>query len=109
MDLSKLNLAELKKLLEQAGVEIKNRERSDLAAARSEINAIAQRAGISLKELIGASDTKAKSRKPTGKVAVQYRNPNDASQEWTGRGRQPKWVKEHIASGKNLMSAKVSK
>jgi DNA-binding protein H-NS len=39
---------------------------------------------------------------------VQYRNPQDASQEWTGRGRQPGWVKELLASGKNLMSAKVS-
>jgi DNA-binding protein H-NS len=39
---------------------------------------------------------------------VQYRNPQDASQEWTGRGRQPGWVKEFLASGKNLMSAKVS-
>lgn len=47
-------------------------------------------------------------RKPTGKVAVQCRNSRDLSQEWTGRGRQPKWVKELLASGKNLLSAKVS-
>jgi DNA-binding protein H-NS len=65
--------------------------------------------GLSLKDLIGAKEAKVdKVRKPTGKVAVQYRNPEDPSQEWTGRGRQPGWVKELLASGNNLQSAKVS-
>jgi DNA-binding protein H-NS len=108
MDLSKLNLAELKDLQAQVGVEMKNREKSDMEKARNDINAIAQSLGISLKDLLGAADTKTKVRKQTGKVAVQYRNPQNASQEWTGRGRQPGWVKELLASGKNLQSAKVS-
>jgi DNA-binding protein H-NS len=108
MDLSKLNLAELKDLSTQVGVELKSREKSDVAKARSEIEAIAKGLGLSLQDLLGNSDTKGKVRKPSGKVAVQYRNPQDASQEWSGRGRQPSWVKELLASGKNLMSAKVS-
>jgi len=41
-------------------------------------------------------------RKTTGKVAVQYRNPTNATEEWTGRDRQPKWVKELIASDVDL-------
>lgn len=108
MDLSKLNLAELKDLQAQIGAEMKNREKSEMEKARSDINAIAQSLGLSLKDLLDASDSKGKVRKQTGKVAVQYRNPQDASQEWTGRGRQPGWVKELLASGKNLMSAKVT-
>jgi DNA-binding protein H-NS len=108
MDLSKLNLAELKDLQAQVGVEMKNREKLDMEKARSDINAIAQSLGLSLKDLLGTTEAKSKVRKQTGKVAVQYRNPQDASQEWTGRGRQPGWVKEFLASGKNLMSAKVS-
>ena len=108
MDLSKLNLAELKDLQAQVGVEMKNREKSDMEKARADINAIAQSLGLSLKDLLGTSESKGKVRKPTGKAAVQYRNPQDATQEWTGRGRQPGWVKELLASGKNLMSAKIS-
>ena len=108
MDLSKLNLAELKDLQAKIGAEIKNREKSEIEKARDDINAIAQSLGLSLKDLLGASESKGKVRKQTGKVAVQYRNPQDASQEWTGRGRQPGWVKELLASGKNLMSAKVT-
>lgn len=63
---------------------------------------IAHRLGLPLKDLIGTGI-----RKTTGKVAVQYRNPANATEEWTGRGRQPKWVKELIASGKDLQTAKV--
>jgi len=108
MDLSKLNVAELKDLQAQIGAEMKSREKSDIEKARNDINAIAQSLGMSLKDLLSTSESKGKVRKQTGKVAVQYRNPQDASQEWTGRGRQPGWVKELLASGKNLMSAKVS-
>ena len=108
MDLSKLNLAELKDLQAQIGAEMKSREKSDIEKARNDINAIAKSLGLSLKDLLSAGESKGNVRKQTGKVAVQYRNPQDTSQEWTGRGRQPVWVKELLASGKNLMSAKVS-
>lgn len=109
MDLSKLNLAELKELQVQVSAEMKNREKSDIEKARKDIEAIAKSLGLSLQDLIGAKEAKGdKVRKPTGKVAVQYRNPQDPSQEWTGRGRQPGWIKELLASGKNIQSAKVS-
>lgn len=100
MDLSKLKLAELNDLQAQVGVEMKNREKSDMEKARADINAIAQSLGLSLKDLLGTSESKGNVRKQTGKVAVQYRVPQDASQEWTGRGRQPGWVKQFLASGK---------
>lgn len=102
MDLSKLSMTELKDLLQQAAKEEKSRGKSELEAARNEIYAIAHRLGLPLKDLIGTGI-----RKTTGKVAVQYRNPANATEEWTGRGRQPKWVKELIASGADIQTAKV--
>lgn len=108
MDLSKLNMAELIDLQAQVVLEMKGREKLEVEKALNDIKAIAESLGMSLKDLLGNTETKVKVRRPTGKVAVQYRNPQDASQEWTGRGRQPSWVKELLASGKNLLSAKVS-
>jgi DNA-binding protein H-NS len=102
MDLSKLSLAELKDLSSRITKEEKKRAKADAEAARNEIYAIAHRLGVPLKDLIGTGV-----RKPMAKVAVQYRNPKDASQEWSGRGRQPKWVKELVASGADLQTAKV--
>lgn len=103
MDLSKLSMTELKDLLEQAKKEEKNRTKSEVEAARNEIYAIAHRMGLPLNDLIGTGI-----RKTTGKVAVQYRNPTNATEEWTGRGRQPKWIKELIASGLDLQTARVN-
>lgn len=104
MDLSKLSMAELKDLLQQAAKEEKSREKSELESARNEIYAIAHRMSLPLKDLIATGI-----RKTAGKVAVQYRNPANATEEWTDRGRQPTWVKELIASGKDLSSAKVNR
>jgi DNA-binding protein H-NS len=97
MDVSNLSVAELKKLQEQVRVEMKKRESSDLAKAREQIMAIAQTAGIPLRELM-TNGVRAK----TGTVAVRYRHPDDASQQWTGRGRQPKWVAAWVAGGKSI-------
>jgi DNA-binding protein H-NS len=103
MDLSKLSLAELRDLSLRVTEEEKKRAKADVEAARNEIYAIAHRLGMPLKDLIGTGI-----RKPTSKVAVQFRNPANAAQEWSGRGRQPKWVKELVASGADLSSAKVA-
>jgi len=76
---------------------MKKREYSDLAKAREQILAIAQGVGVPLKDLI-AGGVRAK----TGTVAVRYRHPDDASQQWTGRGRQPKWVAAWVAGGQSI-------
>lgn len=102
MDLSKLSVVDLRALQDQVNKQLKVAAQQDLAKAREEIQAIAQRAGISLQELV-----KGAARKKSGKVAVQYRNPANADQQWTGRGRQPKWVKEWLEAGKALDALRV--
>ena len=39
-----------------------------------------------------------------GTVAAKYRNPDNLTETWSGRGRKPRWVKEQLASGKSLES-----
>jgi len=41
-------------------------------------------------------------RKTRKKVAPKYRNPADESQTWTGRGREPLWIKELVEKGAEL-------
>ena len=48
-----------------------------------------------------------KARKSTkgrslGKVAPKYRNPANAKDTWTGRGKQPRWLAAETAKGKKL-------
>lgn len=102
MDLSNLDLQALRALQENIKHELKKREQQGIAQAREQILAIAQSVGVSVKDLIGGGV-----RAKTGTVAVQYRHPNDASLQWTGRGRQPKWVKAWVESGKQLADVRV--
>lgn len=37
-----------------------------------------------------------------GKVAAKYRNPVNPSEEWSGRGRQPRWLAAETAKGRAL-------
>ncbi|MEO8599029.1 MAG: H-NS histone family protein, partial [bacterium] len=101
MDLSKLSIAELHVLQDQITKALKDREQTERAKAREQILAIAQGVGVPLKELMGAQVRVAKTG-PVTKVAVRYRHPAEVSLHWTGRGRQPKWVHEWLASGQTL-------
>lgn len=101
VDLSGYNLNELKSLQGDVEKAINDREQKDVQKAREQILAIAKDAGISVEELLGASSKKV--NKGSGKkVKPQYENPEDITQTWTGRGRQPKWIAEALAGGRKL-------
>jgi len=102
MDLSNMSVGDLRNLQDQIKQEMKKREHQEVAKAREQILAIAASVGLSPKDLIGSGI-----RPKTGTVAVRYRHPDNASQQWTGRGRQPKWVKEWVDGGKSLDKLRV--
>lgn len=98
--LSSEELRELQKKIEQ---QLKVRKRTEREEAIEQIYNIAHGLGMTLGDLIGKGGIKP----AKAKVAVQFRNPSDASQEWTGRGRQPKWLKEALDAGKTLDALRV--
>jgi len=104
MDLSNMASPELRNLAEQIKRELKQREGEDKQKAREQIFAIAQQVGVPLKDLlIGFPGTRNKG----GKVEARYRNPANASELWTGRGRQPKWVKDWVDGGKSMDDLRI--
>lgn len=104
MDLSNLSSPDLRKLQEQIKHELKQREGLDKQKAREQIYAIALQAGVPLKDLLAGYPG---TRNKGGKVEARYRNPANASEQWTGRGRQPKWVKEWVGSGKSIDGLRI--
>ncbi|RBK87351.1 DNA-binding protein, partial [Xanthomonas oryzae pv. oryzae] len=44
-----------------------------------------------------------------GKVPPKYRNPANAQETWTGRGKQPRWLAELTAAGKKVEDFLISK
>lgn len=103
MDLSNMSIGELRSLQDRAAQEIKARQNQEVAKAREQILAIAQSVGVPLDDLVRST----KSVKVSKKAAVQYRHPENASLEWTGRGRQPNWVKAWVDEGKSIEGLKT--
>lgn len=76
-------IAELQRLADEA-------RRSELSKAKEQIAAIMREHGLTLADLSGATkhSKESKVRLP---VAPKYRDAA-TGQEWTGRGRAPKWL-----------------
>jgi len=43
-----------------------------------------------------------------GKVPPKYRNPDNPSETWAGRGKLPRWIKAAVKSGKKISDFKIS-
>lgn len=104
MDLSSLTVAELRALQQQIPAELKRREAQEKVNILNEVRAFAKARGYALEDLVVRE---AKAKATGGKVKVKYRHPQDSTLEWTGRGRQPRWVGEWLAQGGTLESLAV--
>ena len=100
INLSNLSVDELEALKGSIDGAIEQKHNEDLLAVRNKLDELIDNSPFTLEEILAAKKT----RKP---VAPKYQNPNDASQTWTGRGRRPRWVEEHMASGGTLSSAAI--
>ena len=43
-----------------------------------------------------------RARRPYPKVLPKYQNPKNPAEKWSGRGKQPHWVRAQLRSGKKL-------
>jgi len=103
-DISKYSTAQLRALEAQIVEELKTRHFLSISKAREQILHIARNAGMSAEKLAAIKVPKAPK---TATVAAKYRNPDDPAQQWSGRGRQPAWLKAWVASGKSMDEAKA--
>ena len=78
--------------------------RRPIAEVRDDLIEFAAHAGYEIGELVGTpadapikKSTKAKRR--TGNVAAKYRDPDNRRNTWTGRGSQPRWLREKVRRG----------
>lgn len=114
IDISGLSAKELRSLIAQAEKQqSKVLSRPKATAMRAKINKYVKDHGYTIEELYGASvivpsETAKKrgDRRPAKstvpKIAPKYRNPAVRGQTWSGRGWQPRWIAELVASGKSL-------
>ncbi len=106
-DLSNYSLAQLRKLEVQVVEELKGRHFLSVSQAREQILHIAQSAGLSVKELLASKPSKTAAPSQQLRANAKYQRPDDPSQQWSGRGRKPNWVKAWISAGKSLDDIKI--
>lgn len=95
VNLETLSLAELRDLRNKVERAINSYEERRRKEALAAIESAAREHGFNLAELTGVKTTRSKS-------APKYANPANPQQTWSGRGRKPLWVQEHLNDGKPL-------
>ena len=98
IDLTKMTYAQLLDLSERVDLAIAERRAEEAKSVKEQLEALAQESGFTLSDLVGGK----KQRGRKGAVVVKYRNPKDASQTWSGRGRKPNWLVEALKKGAKI-------
>ncbi len=102
VNLDKLSHKELVELQKDVAGAIAKRRNDELAELKRKMAEMAGNAGFDMAEVVGG-----KRGGKRGPVAVKYRNPKDATQTWTGRGRKPTWLVEALKKGQKIDSFAV--
>lgn len=55
-----------------------------------------------------ASDSGIRQPRPYPKVYPKFQNPELPDQTWSGRGKQPHWIRKLLASGKTMDDCRIS-
>lgn len=114
MDITKLSSKELADLISQA--QKRKRvlaKRKPINQVRNQINKIVRASGYSFQELFGTASAtvastprkaavKSKGPRKGSKVEPKYRDPANAENTWSGRGKQPRWLAAYTEQGRNL-------
>jgi len=101
LDLQKLSYRELLDLSEKISNAIVVKKKEEKSQIQKQVQELIESSGFDVDDIVGTS--KGNSLKGR-KVAPKYRNPKNADETWTGRGRQPKWLAAELARGRALAS-----
>ena len=101
IDLQSLEYPKILELKEKIVAEISRRELEEKSKAKKQIQELARAYGLSIEEVLGKMTT---SRKP---VNAKYRSKLDPSITWSGRGRKPIWVVEHLNNNGTLEDLEI--
>ena len=100
-DLSTLSLTALNQLIEDATNAKAAAHANEVRLARSDIMNLLHQRGLSFDEVFKESPTFARAAKNTarGPVPPKFKDPDDASKTWSGRGKRPRWFIDRLEAG----------
>ncbi|EDX89611.1 H-NS histone family protein [Alcanivorax sp. VBW004] len=111
INLDELSVDELEKLIKQAESALDKKRKAELKNAQAVLEKMAKDLGVDPQDLLkNAADKKKTTRKKAAKkktgvrrpAKVKFRDPNNSSNTWTGRGKRPLWLQDALSKGANL-------
>ncbi len=95
INLSKLSRKQLAELVNKAKAREASLVREEIARVRTKVDKLLKAEGYTFAEVYGA-----RRGGKRGKVAPKYRNPANAAETWSGRGKRPRWFTAALKAGK---------
>lgn len=102
--LDEMTKDELDALIKDAQKAKTERDKQAREEAKDQINSILKETGFKLEDLFPRY---AGPKTETTPGDIAYRDPNNPSNTWTGKGRKPRWLKEREDAGASLDEFKV--
>src|SRR6476660_6028200 len=94
-------------------IELDRMSSDDLWSLHVEVSQVLQQRiqqeKLHLEERLKLLQTPVSGRRPYPPVPPKYRNPNQPSETWAGRGKQPRWLVAQLGSGKRIDDFKIKK
>lgn len=84
-----LSLKQLISMRDRLDAKIEEQRKEDRDDTRRALVELAEKRGFAFSDFVDAAGKKKGSRGP---VAIKYRNPDNPSETWTGRGKRPRWL-----------------
>jgi len=95
-----MNHRELTELIKQAEERKASIRKDGLEALKKQILSMIEAEGYTFEEIFGTDAvTRKDSRQKRRKAAAKYRNPDDHSVTWSGRGKHPRWFNAALERG----------
>jgi DNA-binding protein H-NS len=95
MNLKLMSIDKLSKLREQVEAALSTKALEERRALQAQLGKLERFATSGLRARAGRGG-------PRGAVAPKYRNPENPSETWAGRGLKPRWLAAALKSGKKL-------
>jgi DNA-binding protein H-NS len=95
MNLKSMSIDKLSKLREQVEAALGAKVIEERRAVEAQLGRLARLATDGSRARAGRGG-------PRGAVAPKYRNPENPSETWAGRGLKPRWLAAALKSGKKL-------
>ena len=95
-DYEKMSVKELRKLQQQVAEALSKAQVKRKNELLAKIQAMVEEEGFTMEELFG-NNNKESTKKTVG--VPKFRDPNDPTRTWTGKGKRPAWLNELLAKG----------